>query len=314
MKDERPRVLVTGASGFVGGHLVPFLASHGWKVRCAARRPRACADEVVVGEIDARTDWRAALTGVEAVLHLAGRAHHPGEEGQADLYRAVNTDGTLQLARSAAAAGVRRFIHVSTILVNGSTTDGRAPFRETDAMTPRGVYGRSKAEAENGLKEIAANSAMAVTVIRPPLIYGAGARGNFELLVRAIRRGVPLPLASIRNRRAFLSVHNLASFVTGRLASAQTGYEIFLVADAEQISTPEFATRIATAVGRSARLVALPLPMLRMALKLAGRAEAGDSLIGSMELDLSRALATGWRPELTLDAALRAALAQPQRS
>jgi UDP-glucose 4-epimerase len=314
MKDERPTVLVTGASGFVGGHIVPFLASHGWKVRCAVRRPGAGADEVVVGEIDGRTDWRAALTGVEAVLHLAGRAHHPGEEGQADLYRAVNTDGTLQLARSAVAAGVRRFIHVSTILVNGSTTDGRAPFRETDAMMPRGVYGRSKAEAENGLKEVAANSNMAITVIRPPLIYGAGARGNFELLVRAIRHGVPLPLASIRNRRAFLSVHNLASFIAGRLGSAQTGYEIFLVADAEQISTPEFATRIATAVGRSARLVALPLPMLRMALKLAGRAEAGDSLIGSMELDLSRALATGWRPELTLDAALRAALAQPQRS
>jgi UDP-glucose 4-epimerase len=308
MTDIRPVVLVTGAGGFVGRHLVPVLAGEGWRVRRAVRTLSGSDDEVSIGSIGPATDWQAALAGVEAVVHLAARVHHPGEESAGELYRAVNTEGTLQLARCAAAAGVRRFVHVSTILVNGSSTDGRAPFREDDIPAPRGVYGNSKAAAESGLKQLAETVDMRIAVIRPPLIYGAGALGNFRLLVRAIQRGIPLPFGAIRNRRAFLGVENFASFIANRLSGAERKFDIFLVADEMQISTPEFVRQIARAAGRTARLVPVPVPALQLLMKMSGRPEARDSLIGSMEIDVSKIASTGWRPPLGMEEGLRRAV------
>jgi UDP-glucose 4-epimerase len=308
MTDTRPVVLVTGAGGFVGRHLVPVLAGEGWRVRRAVRTLSGSDDEVSIGSIGPATDWQAALAGVEAVVHLAARVHHPGEESAGELYRAVNTEGTLQLARCAAAAGVRRFVHVSTILVNGSSTDGRAPFREDDIPAPRGVYGNSKAAAEAGLKQLAETVDMRIAVIRPPLIYGAGALGNFRLLVRAIQRGIPLPFGAIRNRRALLGVENLTSFIANRLSGAERKFDIFLVADEMQISTPELVRQIARAAGRTARLVPVPVPALQVLLKMTGRPEARDSLIGSMEIDVSKVAATGWRPPFSLEEGLRRAV------
>ena len=308
MTDTRPVVLVTGASGFVGRHLVPVLAREGWRVRRAVRTASGSDDEILIGSIGPATDWQAALAGVETVVHLAARAHHPGEEHAAELYRTVNTEGTLQLARCAAAAGVRRLVHVSTILVNGSCTDGRAPFREDDIPAPRGVYGISKAAAESGLKDLAGAVDMGVTILRPPLIYGAGVLGNFRLLVKAVQRGIPLPFGAIRNRRAFLGVDNLASFIVDRLSGAGGKFDVFLVADEAQISTPEFVRQIARAAGKTARLVPLPVPALQMMLKMSGRPETRDSLIGSMEVDVSKAASTGWRPPLSLEEGLRRAV------
>ena len=308
MTDARPVVLVTGAGGFVGRHLVPVLAGEGWRVRRAVRTLSGSDGEVLIGSIGPATDWRAALAGVEAVVHLAARVHHPGEEDTDELYRAVNTEGTLQLARSAAAAGVRRFVHVSTILVNGSSTDGRAPFREDDIPAPRGVYGNSKAAAEAGLKQLAETVDMRIAVIRPPLIYGAGALGNFRLLVRAIQRGIPLPFGAIRNRRAFLGVENLASFIANRVSGADNKFDIFLVADEMQISTPEFVRQIARAADSTARLVPVPVTALKVLLKMSGRSESRDSLIGSMEIDVSKVAATGWRAPLGMEEGLRRAV------
>jgi UDP-glucose 4-epimerase len=308
MTDKKPVVLVTGAGGFVGRHLVPVLAREGWQVRRAVRTLSGGEDEVLIGSIGPVTDWQAALAGVEAVVHLAARVHHPGEEHEGALYRAVNTEGTLQLARSATAAGVRQFVHLSTILVNGACTDGRAPFREDDIPAPRGIYGISKAAAESRLKELAEAADMHVTVIRPPLIYGAGALGNFRLLVKAIRRGIPLPFGAIRNRRGFLGVENLCSFIVNRLSAANGKFDVFLVADEAQISTPEFVRQIARAMGRNARLVPVPTPALQLLLKMSGRPEARDSLIGSMEIDVSKLASTGWRPPLGIEEALRRAV------
>ena len=308
MTDARPVVLVTGAGGFVGRHLVPVLIGEGWRVRRAVRSLSGSDDEVLIGSIGRATDWQAALAGVEAVVHLAARVHHPGEEGAAELYRAVNTEGTLQLARCAVAAGVRRFVHVSTILVNGNSTDGRAPFREDDIPAPRGVYGSSKAAAESGLKQLAETVDTRIAVIRPPLIYGAGALGNFRLLVRAIQRGIPLPFGAIRNRRAFLGVENLASFIANRLSGADSKFDIFLVADEMQISTPEFVRQIARAAGSTARLVPVPVTALKVLLKMSGRSESRDSLIGSMEIDVSKVAATGWRPPIGMEEGLRRAV------
>ena len=308
MTEARPVVLVTGANGFVGRHLAALLEARGWTVRRAQRTLTGGEHEVQIGSIGPQTDWRAALDGVAAVVHLAARVHHPNEENAGEIYRTINTDGTLQLARSAAAAGVQRFIYLSTILVNGATSEGRGPFRENDDPKPRGVYGQSKAAAEAGLEAIAGQSAMQVSIIRPPLIYGRGAVGNFRLLVKMVRLGAPLPFASIRNRRAFLGVQNLSSFIAHRLTAAGRRFDIFLVADDEQISTPEFVRRIAAAAGKPARLVPCPEPLLRGLLKLSGRAEAGDSLIASMEVDMSKALASGWQPELSQPAGLRLAV------
>src|SRR3954449_5607791 len=221
-------------------------------------------DEVVIETIGPETDWQAALEGVDAVVHLAARVHHKHEEHAVQLYRNVNIAGTLHLARCAATAGVRQFIFVSTVLVHGRSNEGRAPFRETDILTPRGLYGMSKAAAEAGLKTIAYGSAINISVIRPPLVYGAGAKGNFALLKRAVDLRVPLPFAAIRNHRAFVAVQNLSSFIQRRLAypDPASNFEIFLVADREQVSTPEFIERLARASGKRARLFGLPPALL----------------------------------------------------
>ncbi|MDN5005380.1 NAD-dependent epimerase/dehydratase family protein [Bradyrhizobium sp. GCM10027634] len=311
MSENKRVVLVTGASGFVGRHVVPDLVREGWSVRRAVRSPEGLDDEVVIETIGPDTDWTAALEGVDAVVHLAARVHHKHEEHAVQLYRNVNIAGTLHLARSAATAGVRQFIFVSTVLVHGRSNEGRAPFSEGDVLTPRGLYGMSKAAAEAGLRTLARESDMKISVIRPPLVYGAGAKGNFALLTRAVNLGVPLPFAAIRNHRAFLAVQNLSSFILRRLAHPDlaSNFEIFLVADREQVSTPEFIERLARASGKSPRLFGMSPELLGSLFGLLGRQDTHDSLIGSLELDVSKAIATGWQPEVSLDEGLRLALA-----
>ena len=308
MKDGRLVVLLTGANGFVGRNLAPMLTTNGMIVRRAVRNPSPHANTVIIKAIGPVTNWNEALFEVDAVVHLAGRTHHRGEEHAAEIYRSINTDGTLHLARCAANAGVHRFIYLSTVLVNGGSTDGRARFREEDPLMPRGVYGLSKAAAEAGLEAIARDTGMSITAIRPPLIYGVGAVGNFRLLVAAVERGIPLPFGLIRNRRAFLGVENLASFVLHRLNHPGDGFQVFLVADDEQVSTPEFVRRIAKALGRKSHIVPLPLFALKTLLRISGRSEAINGVTRSLEVDMSKALKTGWRPQLSLDEGLRNAL------
>lgn len=310
MSERKPIVLVTGASGFVGRHVAPVLAREGWSVRRAVRSPEGMDDEVVIGSIGPDTDWTAALEGVDAVVHLAARVHHKHEEHAVQLYRNVNIAGTLHLARSAATAGVRQFIFVSTVLVHGRSNEGRAPFSENDILTPRGLYGMSKAAAEAGLRTLARDSDMKISVIRPPLVYGAGAKGNFALLTRAVNLGMPLPFGAIRNHRAFLAVQNLSSFILRRLAHPDpaSNFEIFLVADTEQVSTPEFIERLAKAAGKNSRLFGMPPDLLSTLLGVMGRQDTHDSLIGSLELNLAKAIATGWQPQVSLDEGLRLAL------
>jgi UDP-glucose 4-epimerase len=300
----RPTVLVTGASGFVGSHVVPALARQGWAVRRAIRSLSDSGDDVLIDSIGPTTDWRAALAGVDVVVHLAARVHRQDEENQVDLFQSVNIDGTLHLARCAASAGVRHFIFVSSVLVHGRRNDGRAPFSENDELTPRGVYGMSKAVAETGLKALAQNGDMCVTVLRPPLVYGAGAKGNFKLLVKAVKLGIPLPFGAIHNQRAVLSVENLTSFILERLSRADRKFDVFLLADKEQVSTPEFIRRLAKAAGVKSRLFSLPTTLLSALFRIIGQLEAHDSLIGSLDLDVSKAASTGWRPQITLDEGL----------
>lgn len=313
MSERKPVVLVTGANGFVGSHVVPALEGRGWSVRRAVRSSEGLENEFVIETIGPDTDWQAALSDVDAVIHLAARVHHKNDEHAVQLYRNVNIAGTLHLARSAANAGVRHFIFVSTVLVHGRSNDGRAPFSEADVLTPRGLYGMSKAAAEAGLKTLAHATGMTISVIRPPLVYGSGAKGNFALLNRAVSLGLPLPFRAIRNQRAFLAVQNLASFILWRLdhADAASNFEIFLVADREQVSTPEFIERLAKAAGKHPRLFRMPPEFLGAVLGALGRQDAHDSLLGSLELDVSKAIAMGWQPAVSLDEGLRLALLAP---
>lgn len=309
MSEQKPVALVTGASGFLGRHIVPALMREGWSVRRAVRSPEGVGDEVVIGSIGPETDWHAALAGVDAVVHLAARVHYKNEEHAVQLYRSVNIAGTLHLAHCAATAGVRHFIFISTVLVHGRSNEGRAPFSEDDVLTPRGLYGMSKAAAEAGLRTLAHECDMKISVIRPPMVYGAGAKGNFALLTRAVRLGLPLPFAAIRNRRNFLSVQNLSSFILYRLGHPDptSDFEMFLLADRERVSTPEFIACLARASGKSARLFGIPPNLLGTVLRVMGRRDMNDGLIGSLELDISKAIATGWQPQVTLEEGLRLA-------
>jgi nucleoside-diphosphate-sugar epimerase len=296
-------VLVTGADGFVGRHMVSALIRAGWHVRCAQRSVGLTSSsvEILPGlELGPSTNWQAALNGVQAVVHLAARAHRSEntQQREKDLYFSINVEGTMQLARSAITAEVQKFIFLSSIAVNGSTTDGRGAFSEHDCMAPNTVYGKTKAAAEHRLSDLAADGKMSITAIRAPMIYGAGAVGNFERLRSAVRSGVPLPFGLIKNRRAFLGIDNLTSFVQHRLETSNSSqFEVFLLADSEQVSTPEFIRLLARASTRPARLLPVPLPLLRVPMNYFG---LNDALLGSLEMDVTKALATGWHPPFTL--------------
>ena len=297
-----PIVLVTGADGFVGRHVVSTLTQAGWHVRCAQRSvgPTSPTADIVTGlELGPSTNWQAALKGVQAVVHLAARAHRSRstQQHEKDLYFSINVEGTMQLARSAILAGVQEFIFLSSIAVNGSTTDGRGPFSEQDSIAPNTIYGETKAAAEHGLS-ILAGGTMSITAIRAPMIYGAGAVGNFGRLLSAVRSGVPLPFGLIQNRRAFLGIDNLTSFIQYRLsASVSSKFEIFLVADNEQLSTPEFIRLLARASARPARLLPIPIQLLRLPMNYFG---VSDALLGSLEMDVTKAHAIGWHSPLSL--------------
>jgi UDP-glucose 4-epimerase len=306
----QPLVLVTGADGFVGRSVVSSLTQAGWRVRRAIRSSSGVApsEDVFRGlELTPSTSWSKALEGVQAVVHTAARAHLPArvQQREKQLYWSVNVEGTRHLAQSAADAGVRDFVFLSSIAVNGSNTEGRAPFSERDAVAPDTIYGQSKAAAEDVLRTISANCSTRVTAVRPPMIYGRGARGNFRRLLSAVEAGLPLPLGRVENRRAFLGIDNLASFVTHRLGShGGSQFEVFVLADDEQVSTAEFVRMLARARGRNARLFPFPAPMLRAVLDPIG---LGDAMLRSLEIDTSKARAAGWRPVLTMDEGLRRA-------
>lgn len=297
---RQPRALVTGADGFVGRVLAARLKALGWDVRAATR--------ATIGDIGPGTDWGAALSGIEVVAHLAARAHRLSRAGRDDLeaFRRVNRDGTRRLAEAAAAAGARRLVLVSSIGVMGRRTEPGHPFTEADPPAPQGAYAVSKWEAEEALRRIAADTGLDGVVVRPPLVHGPGAPGNVARLLAAVRRGVPLPLAGIRNRRSLVGVDNLCDLLARCLVEPAAAGGTFLVADGETVSTPELVRRLGVAAGTPARLVPFPPRLLEAALRALGRAEMADGLTGSLEVDASLAgRRLGWCPPVTLDEGLR---------
>jgi len=284
------RVLVTGAAGFVGRALVPRLEASGYAARLATRAE--------TGDIGPETDWRPLLADIDAVVHLAARVHVMRDRA-ADPEREfdrVNHQATATLAAQAAAAGVRRFIFLSSIKVHGDASDH--PLSASDAPAPDDAYGRSKLAAERALAGLGDD--MTVVVLRPPLVYGPGVKGNFHAMLRAIDRGWPLPLGAIANRRSLIYVGNLADAIRAALDAPSGTY---LPSDREDVSTPELIRRTAAALGRPARLFPVPPALLRGLAGAAGKSAAADRLTGSLTVD---GALPGWQPPFSLAEGLRA--------
>lgn len=301
-------VVITGASGFVGRALCADLGLRGHLVRAATRTPpdRAQTPAFAVGDIGPETDWSAALAGCEAVVHLAAHVHVMGrqaDDAAGDFHR-VNVEGSESLARQAASAGVRRFVFLSSVKVNGEDSAQRA-FVESDPVMPLDAYGASKAEAEKRLRVISTETGMEVVIVRPPLVYGAGVKANFLSLLRIVDAGMPLPFLSIDNRRSLVYVGNLIDALSTCLTHPAAANRTFFVSDDHDVSTPQLIREIAAALERKPWLLPFPPVLLRGIGLLTGRSEQVARMTGSLQVDVSSIKSTlGWWPPFTLQQGL----------
>lgn len=303
------RVLVTGATGFVGRALCARLAEAGYRIRAAVRRetplPTGVAESIVTGDLQECASWAAALDGIDAIVHAAARAHVVGDPADnAALYTKTNADATRALAASAVRAGVKRFVYVSSIKVNGEENGGHS-YTAASEPHPRDAYGESKFLAERYLAEAAAGSAMGWVIVRPPLVYGPGVRANFLRLLRWIDRERPLPFGAVDNRRSLVNVWNLADLLVRVVENRAAAGRVWLVSDGEDLSTAELIRRISRAMRRRPRLLSVPPSLLRAAGALTGRSAEIARLCGSLTLDIRATRdELGWAPPVTLDDAL----------
>ncbi|WP_373095040.1 UDP-glucose 4-epimerase family protein [Zhongshania sp.] len=305
----KKKILITGANGFVGSHLILRLSKFEYPVAGVVRAYRVNSpDCIVIGDIDEDTKWRPALDGCDVVIHAAARTHVMNEESGDVLgrFRKVNVQGTINLARQAAEVGVQRFIFISSIKVNGESTSVGDRFDEASTASPIDPYGISKYEAEQALFEISSETGMEIVVIRPPLIYGSGVKGNFAMLSRVVRRGLPLPLGAIQNSRTMVGIDNLVSLIIACIEHPSAANQIFLAGDCEDLSTTELLRRVAKSMGRPCRLFPVPKGFLVFAAKLLGKNAAAQRLFGSLQIDISKArMLLEWEPTVSVDEGLR---------
>jgi nucleoside-diphosphate-sugar epimerase len=309
------RVLVTGATGFLGRAVAEALEHEGHTVlRGARNRPAAApAGQAWIGhgDIGPQTRWDAPLVGVETVVHLAGAAHLPETTMAAsvDAFSRVNADGTARLASAAVGAGIRRLILMSSALVHGAASPLGRPFSEEDEPAPTNPYARSKLDAERRLMAAARGSGLQWVILRPPMVYGAQARGNFQRLVRLLRTGMPLPLGAATAPRTFIGIDNLAHAVVRCVEHQSAVNQVFLVGDREATSTADFVHRIAAALNRRVWTPRVPPVLLRTGFRLARRERDFERLFDPLELDTRRMRAElDWIPPMSLDEGLARAL------
>jgi nucleoside-diphosphate-sugar epimerase len=307
-------VLVTGGGGFVGKALAFSALSNRFTVRVSSRQKSittvACLEHFQVGDLGSTTDWFSALQGVNTVVHCAGRAHMLKDTAVDPLtaFRTVNVAGTLNLARQAVKAGVTRFVFVSSVGVNGSYTSLGKPFSEIDKPNPHNAYAVSKLEAEQGLWRISEETGLELVIIRPPLVYGCEAPGNFAALTRAVQKGWPLPLGSVHNHRSLVALDNLVDFILTCITHPQAVNQTFLVSDGQDLSTSDLVRGMALAAGLPARLLPVPVWALQAGAALLGKGDVVQRLCGNLQLDISKARTLlGWRPPVSVrDGLLRA--------
>lgn len=308
----RPRVsetvkfFVTGGSGFVGRRVVEAGKSLGWHSVYQSRSATENAEWQFVTQIDGDTDWSGALTGVDVVVHCAARVHQMTESQSPEdvlaSYREVNTLGTLNLARQAAQSGVKRFVFISSIKVNGEKTEKGGAFEPTLADSPTDPYGLSKYEAEIGLREIAEETGMEVVIIRPPLVYGPGVKANFESMMKLMRKGIPLPFGAIDNQRSLVYIDNLVSLIMTCCEHPNAANKTFLVSDNDDVSTTRLMQQIADSMSRPARLIPIPQSLIELSAKVLGKSHLSDRLCGNLQLNVTDTLNTlSWKPPVTFE-------------
>lgn len=306
------KILITGATGFVGSSLIQRLLKEDVRLIAtvldgeATEHLPTVVERVVVQPLSESIDYSTSLQHVDIVIHLAARVHIMQDTATDSLQeiRKVNLHGTERLARQAARAGVKRFVYISTIKVHGEETD--TPYYEDSLLAPLDPYGTSKAEAEAALWRVAEETGLEVAIIRPPLVYGPGVKANFRQLISYVRRGVPLPFASICNKRSFIYVDNLADALVCCAIHPIVIGRTYLVSDGEDVSTPELIRLVASALGVSARLFPFPLGLLRIAGRILGKSAAIERLIGSLRVDSSKIRREqGWQPPFTMEQGLK---------
>jgi UDP-glucose 4-epimerase len=310
-------ILVTGATGFVGRAFVERLASETveQQIIVAVRNGvkdwpnRVC--EFQIQDVNSKTDWRSVLEGIDVVVHLAARVHVMNEKSNDPLaeFRKVNVAGTANLARQAAALGVRRFVFLSSVKVNGEFTEIGSPFKVDEPPNPQDPYGVSKYEAELVLRQIAAETGMQVVIIRPPLVYGPGVKANFDSMMRWLDRGWPLPLGSItRNQRSLVALGNLVDLIVTCLKHPAAANQTFFVSDGDDLSTAALLKRMGDALGRPARLFPVPVALLKLGALVINKLGIYQRLCGSLQLDITQTRRLlGWTPPVSVDEGLRLA-------
>lgn len=310
---SRSVILLTGSTGFVGSVLLTEVKKlpefHVVSAVRSAVSP-ASDDVVVVGNMGGTTDYSVALNGVDVVVHAAARAHIMRDEVADPLaeYRKVNVEGTLNLAKQAVAAGVKRFIFISSIGVHGLNSS--RPFKETDSEAPHDAYAISKYEAEQGLRKLSTETGLEVVIIRPPLVYGGAAPGNFRSLINLASKSVPLPFGSVNNHRSMVYVVNLVSFIIRCIQHPAAANHTFLVSDGEDVSLRKLVTYIRLCLGRSPRLLPVPVGLFKLAGALTGKRGVVDRLVGDLQVDSSKARSLlEWEPPFTVSQGIEATVA-----
>lgn len=315
INNQSQKVLLTGATGFVGSSLLHRISADARFAAVAAvrRLPVSLgverhAEVFAIADLTASTDWTAALVGVDVVIHAAARAHIMTDEAIDPLveYRSVNVDGTMALALQAVAAGVKRFIYISSIKVNGEQTQLGSKFEANAAPAPEDAYGISKLEAENALLQLSAETGMELVIIRPPLVYGAGVKGNFATMAKLVAKGLPLPLGAIHNKRSLVALDNLVDLIITCIDHPAAANQIFLAGDGEDISTTQLLRGVAKAMGKPSRLIPIPASWLMMAATVLGKKAVAQRLLGSLQVDISKAQQLlGWTPPISVAEGLR---------
>lgn len=305
------KILLTGSTGFVGSVITQRLNHSDYQLFPVVRSIKGDSPQsaIEVGDIDGNTDYSSALSGADVVIHVAARAHIMNDESSDPLaeYRKVNVEGSENLARQAAAAGVKRFVFISSVKVSGESTTAKSPYSELMKPAPEDAYGQSKYEAEEVLKQVSADTGMDVVIIRPPLVYGAGVKANFFSLVKLSSLSIPLPFGAVNNKRSMVYVENLVDFIIKCIDHPNAANQTFLVSDGEDLSLKSLITYIRKAMGRSPLLLTVPVALFKLAGKLTGKSGVVDRLVGDLQVDSSKAREIlDWTPQYTVEQGIAA--------
>ena len=306
---KKQTILITGASGFIGRHLISLLQADDFILRRSVHRKERNCSDCVVKEIGPETIWHECLEGVDIVVHLAAQVNSSGLESL-ESFRQVNVEGSLNLARQAAVSGAKRFVFVSSIKVNGEETTLGCPFSEKSSPNPQDSYAISKYEAEQGLKVIAEETGLDIVIVRPPLVYGPDVKGNFKLMIRWLGKGGPLPLGAIQNKRSLIAIDNLVDFIVTCIKHPAAANQTFVISDDEDLSTTELLKRLSTVMGKSLFLIPVPVRILMFGAGLFGKREIVQRLCDNLQVDVTKARSVlGWQPIVSVDEGLRRSVA-----